>query len=113
MLTPAGVRHSRQGEVDLARRPAAEVDGRTAIWAVIIGIHWIGLLSWFRWAGGAERMRTPARPLAVRASSSGSADQSAGADDGRRGAQSPRGSRYTTDGSRSGRKARESSRAAT
>ena len=45
MLTPAGVRHSRQGEVDLARRPAAEVDGRTAIWAVIIGIHWIGLLS--------------------------------------------------------------------
>jgi hypothetical protein len=35
--------------VDLARRPAAEVNGRKAVWAMIIAINWIGPLSWFRW----------------------------------------------------------------
>ena len=35
--------------VDLARRPAAEVNGRKALWAAIIAINWIGPLSYFRW----------------------------------------------------------------
>jgi hypothetical protein len=35
--------------VDLARRPAAEVNGRKAIWALVIAINWIGPLSYFRW----------------------------------------------------------------
>ena len=35
--------------VDLARRPAAEVNGRKAIWAAVIAVNWIGPLSWFRW----------------------------------------------------------------
>ena len=35
--------------VDLARRPAVEVNGRKAIWVLIIAINWIGPLSYFRW----------------------------------------------------------------
>ena len=35
--------------VDLARRPATDVNGRKAIWAPIIAINWIGPLSYFRW----------------------------------------------------------------
>ena len=35
--------------VDLARRPAAQVNGRKVIWALVIAINWIGPLSYFRW----------------------------------------------------------------
>ena len=35
--------------VDLGRRPAAEVNGRKAIWALVIAVNWIGPLSYFRW----------------------------------------------------------------
>jgi hypothetical protein len=35
--------------VDLARRPAAQVNGRKALWAVVIAVNWIGPLSYFRW----------------------------------------------------------------
>ena len=35
--------------IDLARRPAAEVNGRKAIWALVIAVNWIGPLSYFRW----------------------------------------------------------------
>jgi len=34
---------------DLARRPAGEVNGRKALWAVAIAVNWIGPLSYFRW----------------------------------------------------------------
>jgi hypothetical protein len=34
---------------DLARRPAGQVNGRKALWALIIAINWIGPLSYFRW----------------------------------------------------------------
>ena len=35
--------------VDLARRPAAEVNGRKGLWAMVIAVNWIGPLSYFRW----------------------------------------------------------------
>jgi hypothetical protein len=35
--------------IDLARRPAARVNGRKPLWAAIIAINWIGPLSYFRW----------------------------------------------------------------
>ncbi len=35
--------------VDLARRPAAQVNGGKARWAAIIAVNWIGPLAWFRW----------------------------------------------------------------
>jgi Phospholipase_D-nuclease N-terminal len=34
---------------DLARRPAAQVNGRKAVWAAVIAVNWIGPLAWFRW----------------------------------------------------------------
>lgn len=34
---------------DLARRPAAEVNGSKATWAAVIAVNWIGPLAWFRW----------------------------------------------------------------
>ncbi|MGY1708824.1 hypothetical protein ACI8AC_04870 [Geodermatophilus sp. SYSU D00758] len=34
---------------DLARRRPAEVDGSRGLWAVVIGVDWIGPLAWFRW----------------------------------------------------------------
>jgi hypothetical protein len=35
--------------VDLARRPAEQVNGGKARWAAIIAVNWIGPLAWFRW----------------------------------------------------------------
>ena len=35
--------------VDLARRRAAEVRGRKAVWAAVIAVNWVGPLSYFRW----------------------------------------------------------------
>jgi Phospholipase_D-nuclease N-terminal len=34
---------------DLARRPAAQLNGRKALWAAVIAVNWIGPLSYFRW----------------------------------------------------------------
>jgi hypothetical protein len=34
---------------DLARLPAAKVNGRKAVWAAVIAVNWIGPLAWFRW----------------------------------------------------------------
>jgi hypothetical protein len=34
---------------DLARRPPAEVAGRKGVWAVVIGVNWIGPLAYLRW----------------------------------------------------------------
>jgi hypothetical protein len=34
---------------DLARRPAARVNGRKWVWALVIAVNWIGPLSYFRW----------------------------------------------------------------
>ena len=34
---------------DLARRPSAQVNGRKALWAVVIAVNWIGPLSYVRW----------------------------------------------------------------
>jgi hypothetical protein len=35
--------------IDLARRPTAEVNGSKARWAAIIGVNFVGPLSYFRW----------------------------------------------------------------
>jgi hypothetical protein len=35
--------------IDLARRPARQVNGRKGVWAAVIAINWIGPLSYFRW----------------------------------------------------------------
>ena len=35
--------------IDLARRPAAEVNGSKAKWAAIIGVNFVGPVSYFRW----------------------------------------------------------------
>ena len=35
--------------IDLARRPATEVNGSKARWAAIIGVNFVGPLSYFRW----------------------------------------------------------------
>ncbi len=35
--------------VDPARRPAAAVSGRKAVWAALIAVNWVGPLSYFRW----------------------------------------------------------------
>ena len=35
--------------IDLARRPAAEVNGSKARWAAIIGVNFVGPVSYFRW----------------------------------------------------------------
>jgi len=34
---------------DLARRPAAQVNGSKARWALVIAINFFGPLAWFRW----------------------------------------------------------------
>jgi hypothetical protein len=34
---------------DLARRPAAQVNGSKARWALVIAINVVGPLAWFRW----------------------------------------------------------------
>ena len=34
---------------DLARRPAAQVRGRKAVWALVIAVNWVGPLSYYRW----------------------------------------------------------------
>jgi hypothetical protein len=34
---------------DLARRPATEVNGSKGWWAAIIGVNFVGPLSYFRW----------------------------------------------------------------
>ncbi len=34
---------------DLTTRPAALVNGRKAVWAVAIGINFLGPLAYFRW----------------------------------------------------------------
>lgn len=34
---------------DLARRGAAEVNGRKAVWAAVIAVNWVGPLAYFRW----------------------------------------------------------------
>ena len=34
---------------DLARRPAAQVNGSKAGWALVIAINFVGPLAWFRW----------------------------------------------------------------
>ncbi|MQA34653.1 hypothetical protein [Modestobacter roseus] len=33
---------------DLATRPAAEVNGSKARWALVISVGWVGPLAWFR-----------------------------------------------------------------
>lgn len=40
---------------DLARRPAAQVRGRKGVWAVVIGLNFLGPLAYFRW--GRQRGR--------------------------------------------------------
>jgi hypothetical protein len=35
--------------VDLATRPAGEVNGRKGRWALLIAVNWIGPLAWFGW----------------------------------------------------------------
>jgi hypothetical protein len=35
--------------VDLARRPASAVNGRKALWALVIAINFVGPLAYFRW----------------------------------------------------------------
>jgi hypothetical protein len=35
--------------IDLARRPAAEVNGSKTRWAAIIGVNFIGPVNYFRW----------------------------------------------------------------
>ena len=32
---------------DLVTRPAAEVNGRKGVWAVVIAVNWVGPLAWF------------------------------------------------------------------
>jgi hypothetical protein len=34
---------------DLARRRPAEVAGRKGVWAVVIGVNWVGPLAYLRW----------------------------------------------------------------
>ena len=34
---------------DLARRPAGQINGPKALWALVIAINWVGPLSYFRW----------------------------------------------------------------
>jgi hypothetical protein len=34
---------------DLARRPAAQVNGRKAVWAAVIAVNFAGPLAYFRW----------------------------------------------------------------
>jgi len=34
---------------DLARRPARQVNGSKAIWALVIAINFVGPLAYFRW----------------------------------------------------------------
>ncbi|MFW3168599.1 PLDc N-terminal domain-containing protein [Geodermatophilus sp. CPCC 206100] len=34
---------------DLARRRPAEVAGRKGVWAVVIGINWVGPIAYFGW----------------------------------------------------------------
>ena len=35
--------------IDLARRPAGQVNGRKGPWAAVIAVNWIGPLAYFRW----------------------------------------------------------------
>jgi hypothetical protein len=35
--------------IDLARRPAAQVNGRKGVWAAVIAVNWVGPLSYLRW----------------------------------------------------------------
>lgn len=34
---------------DLARRPAEQVNGRKWLWALVIGLNFVGPLAYFRW----------------------------------------------------------------
>lgn len=34
---------------DLARRPAEQVNGRKGLWALVIGLNFVGPLAYFRW----------------------------------------------------------------
>jgi Phospholipase_D-nuclease N-terminal len=34
---------------DLARRPATQVNGSKALWALVIAVNVVGPLAWFRW----------------------------------------------------------------
>ncbi|QFZ19671.1 PLDc N-terminal domain-containing protein [Saccharothrix syringae] len=34
---------------DLARRPASAVNGRKGLWALVIGVNFIGPPAWFLW----------------------------------------------------------------
>ena len=34
---------------DLARRPAAEVNGSKAAWAAVVAVNFVGPLAYFRW----------------------------------------------------------------
>jgi len=34
---------------DLARRPAAQVNGPKPVWAAVIAVNFVGPLAWFRW----------------------------------------------------------------
>lgn len=33
--------------VDLARRPAAQVNGPKGLWAAVIAVNWVGPIAWF------------------------------------------------------------------
>jgi Phospholipase_D-nuclease N-terminal len=35
--------------VDLARRPASQVNGPKALWTAVIAVNWVGPIAWFRW----------------------------------------------------------------
>jgi hypothetical protein len=35
--------------IDLAMRPASQVQGSKAKWAAIIAVNWVGPLAYFRW----------------------------------------------------------------
>jgi hypothetical protein len=49
MMGAAAVQFALAGAawIDLARRPAALVNGRKAVWALVIGINFVGPLAYF------------------------------------------------------------------
>jgi hypothetical protein len=51
LLTLASVQLSLAATAwsDLARRPAAEVNGSKRLWAVVIAVNFVGPFAWFRW----------------------------------------------------------------
>ena len=44
-------------QIDIARRPAAEVNGPKAVWRVVCLVNFVGPLSYFRW--GRRRIEAP------------------------------------------------------